>query len=88
MAAEAPVEEVPEGECDEVDTTHFDLYVFPQEVEEVLPPPCMDLDGFPLKSDFFEGFVALTSFRIKSYQEITFWMKRLKKLKERQTSGR
>ena len=23
--------------------------------EEVLPPPCMDLTGFPLKTDIFEG---------------------------------
>jgi len=43
MAAEAPAEPVPEGEANEAAE------------EEVLPPPCMDLTGFPLKTDIFEG---------------------------------
>jgi len=42
MASEDPAESLPEGEEPEV-------------VEDELPPPCMDLTGFPLKHDMFEG---------------------------------
>ena len=61
MAAEAPAEPVPEGEanevCDKTRDKKYNPYLSkPQAAEEeVLPPPCMDLTGFPLKTDIFEG---------------------------------
>ena len=68
MAAEAPAEPVPEGEATEVGQAKklFVVAVFKKKrlmylcidqvvEEEVLPPACMDLTGFPLKTDIFEG---------------------------------
>ena len=67
MAAEAPAEPLPEGEATEVGQalkivccgrilTRL-MYLCSNQVveEEVLPPACMDLTGFPLKTDIFEG---------------------------------
>ena len=71
MAAEAPTEPVPEGEANEVYDTYkiwiIEMIFLKKQTsvsclfqpqaseEEVLPPPCMDLTGFPLKTDIFEG---------------------------------